>query len=168
MVGELLKRVEANDAGAIYALGNSYHHRLNGFQQDHVKAIELYTRAAELGSRMAHSQLADIYRDGGDMKKAKFHVEAAAMAGNEVARFNSGVMEAIFGNVERSVKHWTIAASAGDYKAMHHLRILFEKGAVSRESIDSTLVAYNDSCAEVRSEARDAYMRRFIDCLSER
>jgi hypothetical protein len=51
---------------------------------------------------------------------------------------------------------------------MHHLRILFEKGAVSRESIDSTLVAYNDSCAEVRSEARDAYMRRFIDCLSER
>jgi hypothetical protein len=46
---------------------------------------------------------------------------------------------------------------------MHNLRILFEQGAISRESIDSTLTAYNNSCAEMRSEARDAYMRRFID-----
>jgi hypothetical protein len=56
------------------------------------------------------------------------------------------------------VKHWTIAASAGHYKAMHHLRIGFEEGAISRESIDLTLAAYNNSCAELRSEARDAYI----------
>jgi TPR repeat protein len=163
-----MKRADANDAASIFVLGQHYQRGLNGFQQDHVKAIELYSRAAELGSRSAHSQLADIYHEGGDMKKAKFHVEAAAVAGNEVARHNLGVMEANSGNVEQAVKHWTIAASAGDYKAMQHLRILFEKGAVSRESIDSTLVAYNNSCAEVRSEARDAYMRRFIDFISER
>lgn len=38
------------------------------------------------------------------------------------------------------------------------MRVGFEKGYVSRESNDSTLAAYNLSCAEVRSEERDAYI----------
>ena len=52
-----------------------------------------------------------------------------------------------------------IVASAGDYDAMNSLQIEFKQGLVSRESIDSTLTAYNNSCAEMRSEARDAYIR---------
>jgi TPR repeat protein len=52
-----------------------------------------------------------------------------------------GLMDAELKNVERAVKHWTIAASAGHYNAMHHLRLCFEKGLVGRESIDSTLAA---------------------------
>jgi hypothetical protein len=39
------------------------------------------------------------------------------------------------------------------------LRTFFEEGAISRESIDSTLIAYNNSCIEMRSEARDVYIR---------
>jgi TPR repeat protein len=151
--------VEANDAGAICALANHYHYGLRGFQQDYAKAIELYVRAADLGYKKAHNNLAGIYLEGGDMKKAKFHFEAAAMAGHDFARSNLGVMEYSSGNMERAVKHWTIAASAGQYYAMNLLRTGFEKGYVSRESINSTLVAYNDSCAEVRSEARDAFIR---------
>ena len=61
--------------------------------------------------------------------------------------------------MERAVKHWTIAASAGEFGAMNHLSIGFENGYVSQESIDSTLVAYNNSCVQMRSEARDAYIR---------
>ena len=95
------------------------------------------------------------------MKKAKFHVEAAAMAGNEVARYNLGVMECNSGNIERAIKHWTIAASAGDFQAMFTLLIALKKRDVSRESIDSTLVAYNNSCTEMRSEARDACIRTY-------
>ena len=34
---------------------------------------------------------------------------------------------------------------------------------VSRESINSTLAAYNNSCVEMRSEARDAYIQVEID-----
>ena len=64
-------------------------------------------------------------------------------------------------NIEQAMKHWTIGASAVGYIAMHHLRICFEKGHVSRESIDSTLANYNASCAEMRSEARDAYIRMY-------
>ena len=160
-IEDITKRVEANDPASIYLLATHYHQGLYGLQQDRAKAIELYVRAADLGSSKAHSSLGSIYYKGGDLKKAKFHIEAAAMAGHEVARFNIGSLEAESGNLERAVKHWTIAASAGEFDAMHEMRVEFEQGYVRRESINSTLSAYNNSCVEIRSKARDVYMRRF-------
>ena len=157
-IEELMKRVEVNDAGAIYVLGSYYTHGQLGLLQDLEKAIELYARAAELGNRKAHKNLGDIYHRGGSLKKAKFHYEAAAMGGDEVARCNLGTMENKSGNMEQAIKHFTIAASAGCFTAMHALRTFFERGLVSRESIDSTLKAYNNSCVEMRSEARDSYI----------
>ena len=159
-VQEIMKRAEANDPTSMCMLANSSHHGLNGLQQDQAKAMELYVRAADLGWGMAHFLLADVYHEGGNLKKAEFHYEAAAMAGNEVARNNIGAIEYNSGNIERAVKHWMIAASGGDSTAMHNLTTLFKDGAVSRESIDSTLVAYNNSCLEMRSEARDAYINK--------
>ena len=55
-----------------------------------------------------------------------------------------------------------IAASAGNYAAMHNLLVDFEQGLVSRNAIDSTLTAYNNSCVEMRSEARDSFIRTFM------
>ena len=86
----------------------------------------------------------------------------AALAGNEMARYSFGCIEFISGNVERAVKHWKIAASAGSFRAMDAMQTVFVVGRVSRESINSTLAAYNTSCAEMRSEARDAYMHADI------
>jgi TPR repeat protein len=119
-------------------------------------AIEQYTRAVDLGYKKANGNLGDIYHEGGNMKKAKCHYEAAAIAGHEIARYIIGIHEHNSGNIEQAVKNWTIAASAGCFHAMDKLRINFEKGCVSRELIDSTLTAYNTSCVEMRSEARDA------------
>ena len=161
-IAEMMKRVEANDPDSIFMLGNFYYKGLNGVQHDQTKAMELYIWAADLSSSSAHYFLAKHYHEGGALKKAKFHLEASAMAGNEIARHNLGIMEDNSGNIERAVKHWTIGASAGGYTAMHHLRLCFEKGYVSRESIDSTLAAYNRSCAEMRSEARDAAIHMWI------
>jgi hypothetical protein len=45
---------------------------------------------------------------------------------------------------------------------MNALRKYFEIGVVTQESIKSILTGYNNSCAEMRSEARDAYIR-FMD-----
>ena len=39
---------------------------------------------------------------------------------------------------------------------------------ISRDAIDSSLTAYNTSCAEMRSEARDAYIQWHIDRADER
>jgi TPR repeat protein len=159
---EIMKRVEANDAASIYFLANSYNNGLNGFQQDEQSAIELYSRAVDLGCNKAYYSLGLHYKKLGDMKKTKFHWEAAAMEGNHEARFNLGVIENNSRNLEQAIKHWTIGASAGHFGAMNALRKNFEVGAVTRESIESILTEYNNSCAEMRSEARDAYIR-FMD-----
>jgi TPR repeat protein len=157
-VEEIMKRVEVDDPASISMLARFYCYGLRGLQQDRAKAMELYVKAAELGCSKSHNSLADIYRLEGDMKKAKFHLEAGAMAGDEFARLHLGGLEGEAGNWERAIKHWTIAASAGCYWSMQNLRELFEGGAVSRETINSALTAYNNSCKEMRSEARDAYI----------
>jgi len=56
---EMMKRVEANDAGALNLLG-CYFPRINGLRQDRAKAMELWTQAARLGYKKAHYNLYDI------------------------------------------------------------------------------------------------------------
>jgi TPR repeat protein len=155
IVGEIMKRVEVNDAYSVYTLGSYYSHGKFGLQQDQEKAKELYAKAAELGSFQAHYHLGTQYDAEGNSKKKKFHLEAAAMTGHEGARCNLGTMEARSGNMERAVKHWMIAASAGEYIAMRNMLVAFNHGLVSRNAIDSTLTFYNTSCVDMRSEARD-------------
>ena len=167
-IAEMMKRVEANDASAIYSLGNHYNHGHLGLQQDRTRAMELWKQAAELGSSLAHYHLGNEYREGGDLKKAKIHYEAAAMAGYESARYNLGCMEAQSGNMGRAVTHWMIAASGGNYKAMQNLLIAFNQGLTSRATIDATLIAYNKSCAEMRSDARDSVIRLHIIIIGSR
>ena len=135
-VEEFIKRVEVNDARAMYVLGSYYSQGSGGLQQDRTKANELFVRAADLDYSKAHFSLGLYYRAGGDLKKAKFHYEAAAMAGHEGARCNIGAIEAESGKRERAVKHWIIAASAGEYNAMHNLLGDFEQGLVSRDTFD--------------------------------
>ena len=48
----------------------------------------------------------------------KFHYEAAAMAGHEVARNNLGNLEAKSGNMEQAVKNLIIGASTGCFQFM--------------------------------------------------
>ena len=135
------KRVDSNDTGAIDLLGTYYYSGLLGLQQDQKKAIELvWITAAELGVSPGYALFLRK-----NWKKAKFHLEAGAMAGHEGARYNLGTMEeAQSGNMGRAVKHWIIAASAGSYLAMNAMRSCFENGIdIDREYLDSTLTAYN-------------------------
>ena len=64
--------MEANDAGATFALGNCYRLGQLGLQQNEEKATDLYAQAAKLRSSNAHYNLGDEY----------YHknYEAAAMA----------------------------------------------------------------------------------------
>jgi TPR repeat protein len=162
-IHELRMRVDVNDAGAMYVLGSYYYHGNFGLPQDRARAMELYARAAELKFSNAHYHLGMNYHRGGDLKKAKFHLGAAAMAGHELARYFLAGREYESGNMERAVRHFTIGASGGCFRAMHSLQTLFEQGAISRDTIDSTLSAYNNACVEMRSEARDKAIRSFTN-----
>ena len=68
---EIMRRVEVHDAGSIYVLGSHYYHGKLGLLRDRDKAIELYARAADLGSSQAHSELGKIYDAEGNSKKEK-------------------------------------------------------------------------------------------------
>lgn len=57
----------------IFALGSFNYHGKLGLLRDQERAMELWTQAAELLNSDAHNQLGNIYREGGDMKKAKLH-----------------------------------------------------------------------------------------------
>ena len=48
------------------------------------------------------------------------------------------------------------------YNAMHNLLVALKKGMVGTDAIDATLTAYNTSCGEMRSEARDAFIYSFL------
>jgi TPR repeat protein len=163
MVEEMMKRVEANDAGAMFALGSHYHYGNLGLQQDRVKGKELWKQAVKLGSSKADFALGTFYDEGGDSKRAKVHYEAAAMAGHDMARNNLGIMEAQSRNMQRALKHWMISASAGNHYAMNNLLLLFKQDLVPQDEIDASLTAYNNSCAEMRSEARVAYICWYIE-----
>jgi TPR repeat protein len=80
-------------------LAHNYHYGKEGVQQDRAKALELYARASEFGSSQAHFFMGNMYHGGGDSKKAKFHYEAAAMAGHEVARCNLGTIKGASGHM---------------------------------------------------------------------
>ena len=144
----------------MYILGSYYTQGQLGLLQDRDKGIELWKQAAGLGSSQAHYHLGNKYFHGGSMKIAKFHYETAAMAGHEEARSNLGTLEAQSGNMERAVKHWAIASSAGNHQAMNNLLVALKRDLVPQDEFESALTAYNNSCAEMRSEARDAAIQR--------
>ena len=50
---DMMKRVAAKEPSVMGLLGNHYEHGLQGFQQDHAKALELYARVAVFGSSVA-------------------------------------------------------------------------------------------------------------------
>jgi TPR repeat protein len=154
-----MKRVEANDVNSMTNLGCFYANGSLGLQQDRNKALELLTRAAELGSSEAHYLIGGVYYQGvgieKDVKKAIHHLELAAMAGHEAARYDLGVREHNSGNMERAIKHWTISASAGCRDSMTAIQREFERGRLQIGLYEMTMKAYNDSCAEMRSKARE-------------
>jgi hypothetical protein len=46
---------------------------------------------------------------------------------------------------------------------MQNLQSRVYEGFVSRDAIDSILTAYNTSCAEMRSESRDAWIHSMMN-----
>ena len=158
-IEKVKKRVEANDVNTLTELGCFYAIGSHGLRTDWNKAFELWTRAAELGSSRARYAIGSAYLHGKgveiDGKKARHHLELAAIAGHEMARFSLGRMEYNSGNMERALKHCMISASAGHNDSMTVIQREFEKGLVQRNVYELTFKACNDSRAEMTSQARN-------------
>jgi len=160
-VKRLRKRMKLNDAEAYLQLGLDYYYGKSDLERDSLfnKAIELWNRATELGSIRAHYNLALAYSVGDDAEKYKekviYHYKLAAIGGHEGARYNLGVLEYNEGNMERSYKHYMIAARGGFDKCLKKVGEGYKAGHVSKEDYATTLRAYQSCRNEMKSKQRD-------------
>ena len=124
----LQKRIKAKDPLAMFLVGSDQYGK-----GDDVGAFEWCTKAADLGNAEAHCLLAQLYRQGQgngvekDSRKKTHHLEEAAISGHPGARGNLANYEFEYGDPERAVKHWIIAANQGYDKPIKCLMELFKQ-----------------------------------------
>jgi TPR repeat protein len=109
---EIMKRAKANDPTALFQMGAKRYE-----EGDYNGAFDYLTKAAQLGDLEAHHNLSCLYRDGKgvekDEKKEIYHAEEAAIGGHPYARYSLALIEVRGGRIDRSVKHFIIAAKLG-------------------------------------------------------
>ena len=158
------KRMELNDAMAIYNFGCFYAEGRWGLSQNDAKALELWHRAGELGNANAYCCIGNAYMAAQgverDMKKAKHYWELAAMNGDVEARYNLGFNEgqAGIGNKDRALKHFMIAATGGCVESLEKMKELYLKTKgrlVTKDDYTKALRSYQAYLHEIKSDQRD-------------
>ena len=152
-------RVEKNDPAAINILGQDYNHGMYGLQTNMLKAVELWTEAAELGSVKALYSLGIAYESGNGVQKdmataVKFWTEAA-MQGHVQSRYNLGHYEGEKGNYDRAVRHLLISAKMGHKRSVEMIKQSFKAGFATKEQYAEALKVYQDAVEEMKSHDRD-------------
>ena len=90
--------------------------------------------------------------------------KVGALRGEIVARNNIGTLEYHdFGNHEIGIRHWKIAAEAGDQESLDELRGIYNadgnlpgKEFISKEYLDFAYRACHGAQMEVKSEERES------------
>ena len=150
------KRIEAGNRDAIRQKG------VEAFKvRNYGEALELLTKAANMGDIAAHHYLAGMYVAGQgverDEKKALHLCEEAAIGGHPEARFNLGATDARHLRYDRAVKHFTIAASQGFGEALETLKEIYKEGSglVSKEDFAKVLRAHHAAIAATKTPQRE-------------
>ena len=153
------RRVDAGDPLAIYHHGGQYRFGLNRLGKDVARAVALFERAAELGSKVAHYALGSLHEEGVDVEKdtikAIRHWEAGAMSGHVKARFNLGCKEYNAGNYDLALQHYLIAAKLGDQDALTNVKGMYMDGLATKADYTEALRGYQGAAEEPRSPDRD-------------
>ena len=167
---EYVKRIkrlmENGNASAFNALAGCYARGTNGMQQDKVKANELWLKAGELGRAVGYCKLGGSYSIGTgverDEKKSKHYLELAAMGGDVDARHILGCMEGAASNNHRALKHFIIAASAGNQKSLDKVMQGFMYGLATKDEYENALRAHQERQDEMKSDARVVASREIV------
>jgi len=153
------KRMDMNDARAIFNLGGSYSKGLYGLPQNYAKALGLWRRAAELGYANAIYNIGLAYRNGcgveKDKKMAIYYYELAAIGGYACARTNLGVIEWEAGNYDRTIKHYILAAREGESNSLKNMKSMYMGGQASKDDYAKALRGYQSYLDEIKSDQRE-------------
>ena len=156
------ERIEKDDTRAMTNLALKFRDGTNGLRKGEAKASELINRAADLGSAEALGTLGVWAANGQpgsipDRAKAKEYFEDAAAKGDTLSRHNLGNLLAGEGNFELAIKHWHLAAAAGDDDSMKCLWNCFSEGKLSKPDLLKSLRAHKPVSDEMESEERERF-----------
>eukprot|EP00984_Skeletonema_dohrnii_P023553 scaffold12646_cov146-Skeletonema_dohrnii-CCMP3373.AAC.1 len=150
-----MKRVEKNDPVALRHVAKKHCK-----EKDYERAIEYWTKAADLGDVEAHFDLAFMYWKGKgvekDEKRGLYHLVEAAIAGHPDARYNLALKEGRSERFDRAVKHFIIAANLGHGGSIQMLKEFYAEGLVSKEDFAAALRAHQAAVDATKSPQRDA------------
>ena len=155
----LEKRMELDDAQAFCMMGNIHDEGEYGMPQDRAKALEVWHKAAKLGSAMACNNICLAYGYGKgverDAKMARHYLELAAMEGDVVARHNLGASEYNAGNYDRALKHYMIAVRGGCTDSVKNIQQMYKNGHVAKDQYANALRSHQAYLVEIKSDQRD-------------
>ncbi len=165
----LQARCLKNDHNAFALMGGIYHRGEYGAPKDDLKSLDCWIQAVELGSPNACSFIGTSYEEGNGLAVNKERValfeQVGALRGDLCARNNIGCTEYYdFGNHEIAIRHWKIAAEAGDQKSLDSLRDIYNadgkkpgKEFITKEYLESTYRACHEAQLEFASEEREKH-----------
>ena len=158
------KRMRNGDGQAAFTL--AYEYREGNAQmnipKDFGKSLELLHHAADdLGFPVAIKELGHMYYDGvngipKDKVKGRKYLEDAVTMGDVKARFFLGFIEAQNDNIDLAIRHWKLAAAAGDELSMKNLWQCFHQGTLEKAELVEALRAHKEACDAMNSVERES------------
>jgi len=138
MIERYKLRVKANDAEAIFNMGQYHSGGEHGFEQDYTKALEHWHRASEFGHAAAYYNIGVAHSRGDgveeDSKNAIYYYKLAAIRGDINARYTLGNNEWRANNIDKAVKHYQIAARGGCSDSLCRIRELYSNGETDKKT----------------------------------
>ena len=84
-------------------------------------------------------------------------MDDAVKMGNVRARFFLGCVEEKEKNIDLAIRHWKLAAAAGEIHSMKVLWKCFSNGTLEKADLEETLRAHKEACDTMNSEERERY-----------
>jgi len=153
------KLIKKKNPKAYMKMADVYRTGEEGVFQSDTKSLEMFILAAELGDAEAFENLGIYYKDGiaveQDRSKALAFYEVSAKRGSitghqELVRFHLRHM-----NVNESIKHCKVAASAGDQESMDYLMKAYKDKLLTKQELTQMLRTFQTSKNAMKSKDRE-------------
>jgi TPR repeat protein len=160
-VKQFEQRVDKGDVKAMLNLAAKYRDGQDGLARDEEKALELMHRAADLGHPEALGWFGKCFWEGvcgviQDAEKGVAYWEDAAKKGDATSRCILGMFEKKKQQHDLAIKHFKLAAAAGEEDAVKHLWKYFPS-KLDKAELEAILRANHAARDEMNSEERKRY-----------
>ena len=156
------EKISKDDTRAMINLAGMYLQGAKGLRKNDEKAFELLNRAADLGSLDAIALLGQHISFGHldnikDESIGREYLKDSAVKGNVHSQHSLGTILYKEGNIALAIKHWNLAAAAGQDQSMKGLWSCFNKGKLSKPDLEKALRAHKAARDEMNSEQRERW-----------